>query len=120
MHGIYWMKYRVDYIPSFAKDFKKLSKRYKTLKQDYKRLIEVLENCSNPKELGKTLGKDCYKMRLKNSDNHKGKSAGYRVIYFYVDSDFTITLLSIYSKSDIANIDESEIDKRVSEKLAKL
>jgi len=56
-----------------------------------------------------------YKIRLKNSDNQKGKSGGYRVIYFVIDNDKLITLLSIYSKSDLENINENEIDKKILE-----
>jgi len=37
-------------------------------KNDYKKLLEVLSNSDNPKEIGISIGKNCYKIRLKNSD----------------------------------------------------
>ena len=92
------MNYKIESIPSFKTELKKLSKKYRNLKNDYKFLLETLSTSNNPKEIGISLGKNCYKIRLKNSDNSKGKSAGYRVIYFVIENDELITLLSIYSK----------------------
>ena len=108
------MSYEIKYINSFRKDLKKLAKRYKNIKKDYEKLLFLLSN-NNPKEIGTSIGHHCYKLRLKNSDIQKGKSGGYRVIYFYIE-DNIITLISIYSKSDLANIDENEIIERLKEK----
>ena len=108
------MSYEIKYINSFRKDLKKLAKRYKNIKKDYEKLLFLLSN-NNPKEIGISIGHHCYKLRLKNSDIQKGKSGGYRVIYFYIEDD-TITLISIYSKSDLANIEENEIIERLKEK----
>ena len=83
------------------------------INKDLSKLREVF-NFSNPKELGISIGKNCYKYRLKNSDNQKGKSGGYRVIYFYISGD-TITLISIYSKSELENIEDSDIIERLKE-----
>jgi len=107
------MNYNISYIPSFQKDLKKLSKKYRSIKKDYERLLSILSE-SNPKELGISIGKNCYKYRLKNSDNQKGKSGGYRVIYFYISGD-TITLISIYSKSEIENIEDNDVIDRLKE-----
>ena len=43
-------------------------------------------------------------MRLKNSDSQKGKSGGYRLIYWIVSPE-VIVLLDIYSKSDQSDIE---------------
>ena len=107
------MSYKIKYVFSFKKDLKKLSKKYKSIKKDYAFLLQTLST-NNPKEIGTSIGKNCYKFRLKNSYNQKGKSGGYRVIYFYIDGD-TITLLSIYSKSEIENISDDEIIERLKE-----
>jgi mRNA-degrading endonuclease RelE of RelBE toxin-antitoxin system len=53
-----------------------------------------------------------FKVRVKNSDIQKGKSAGYRLIY-QVETPIKITLLTIYSKSDQSNIDAKEIEQIV-------
>ena len=47
-------------------------------------------------------------MRLKNSDSQKGKSGGYRLIYWIVSPE-VIVLLDIYSKSDQSDIEVDEI-----------
>lgn len=44
-----------------------------------------------------------YKVRLKNSDSQRGKSGGYRVIYYLETEDQTV-LLTIYSKSDQSDL----------------
>jgi len=49
-----------------------------------------------------------FKVRVKNSDIQKGKSAGYRLIY-QVESTTSILLLTIYSKSDREDISPNEV-----------
>ncbi|WP_245939826.1 type II toxin-antitoxin system RelE/ParE family toxin [Stenomitos frigidus] len=53
-----------------------------------------------------------FKVRVKNSNIQKGKSAGYRIIY-QVETPAKITLLTIYSKADQSNIDAKEIEQIV-------
>lgn len=48
------------------------------------------------------------KVRIRNSDTQKGKSGGYRLIY-WTDSAKLIVLLDIYSKSDQTDIEVNEI-----------
>lgn len=63
--------------------------------------------------MGTELGNNTYKARIKNSDNNKGKSAGYRIITYAVDEDFKIYLVTIYSKSEQENIIDIELKKLV-------
>lgn len=114
MLGIYLMNCSIVAVDTFKIELKKLSKKYKNLKSDYKRLLEILSR-SNPKDISIHLGKNCYKIRLQNSDNNKGKSSGYRIVYLYLENDLNIILLSIYSKSDLENISEQEIDSKIVE-----
>ena len=95
------MNYKVKILETAKKDIKKLYKKYKNIKNDMIRLIELLEN--NPKK-GIHLGKSFYKIRIKNSDNLKGKSGGYRVIYYLIYENDEVWILKVYSKSDIDNI----------------
>ena len=93
-------------IPEFDKNVKKLSKRYKNIKNDLIQLvIELQENPS----LGIPLFNSCYKIRLANSSVPTGKSKGFRVITYYIDDSNDIYLISIYSKSDKENISDTEI-----------
>lgn len=49
-----------------------------------------------------------FKVRIKNSSIHKGKSGGYRVIYYLKTSD-QILLVTMYSKSDQSDITAAEV-----------
>jgi hypothetical protein len=91
----------------FEKSFKKLFKKDKHLIKSLEELINHLKE--NP-SLGVKLTDNRYKIRLKNSSNNKGKSAGYRVITYTKIKD-TIILVYIYSKSDLENISEKKIDE---------
>ena len=100
------MSYKVVTIKAFDDNAKKLSKKYPSLKNDLSELIEKLE-----KEpfTGISLGHGCYKIRLKIRSKGKGKSGGGRVItYVYIVAE-TVFLLSIYDKSDIADMEDHEL-----------
>ena len=97
--------YKTDY---FAKLVKKLSKKYPSIEND---IDDFLDKIDDIKDLGVVLGQNLYKVRLKNTDNNKGKSGGYRLISYLLLKEKELTLLYIYSKSDIANIKETDLDK---------
>ena len=71
------MNYKIKVYRCFEKEVKKLSKRYKSLKQDLLALsAELLEN----PEKGVDLGNGLHKVRMSISSKGKGKSAGARII----------------------------------------
>ena len=100
------MNYKVKILETAKKDVKKLYKKYKSIKKDLLNVIEILEK--NPQS-GIHLGKNFYKIRIKNSDNTKGKSGGYRVIYYLIDENAEVWILKVYSKSDIDNLPDEYI-----------
>ena len=51
---------------------------------------------------------DLFKVRIKNSDARRGKSGGYRIIY-YLKTEDHIILVTIYSKSDKPDVPATEI-----------
>jgi hypothetical protein len=51
---------------------------------------------------------EVYKVRARNSDASKGKSGGYRLIY-YVKSDSEVVLITVYSKTEQTDIAPEEI-----------
>lgn len=53
-----------------------------------------------------------FKVRLKNSNIQKGKSGGYRVIY-YLKTAQGIILATIYSKSDISDVSNEIIEEAI-------
>ena len=99
----------VLYSSDFIKSAKKIAKRYKSLKNDLKTFTNSLED--NPRQ-GTELFTNVYKIRIKNSDNHKGKSAGYRIITYLITQD-EILLVNIYSKSDIPNLSDEDINMTI-------
>ena len=95
------MKYEVLLTEDFKRYFKRLFKKYPTLKSDLFQVIETLE--TNPKE-GIHLGNNLFKIRLAIKSKNKGKSGGARVIYFMVANDLEIYLIHIFDKSEFENI----------------
>ncbi len=104
------MSYKLIPSDEFKKNLKSLSKRYKNIKQDIELLANELEK--NP-FLGIGLGNNTYKVRIKNSNNNKGKSAGYRVITYIVDEEYKIYLVTIYSKSEKDSIMDIVLKKLI-------
>ena len=101
------MNLQIISLKTFTKQVKKLHKKYKKLPNDLKILKKEL--FIDPKA-GIELGKGCYKIRLANSSVPTGKSAGFRVIYYFLEEETnTIYLMSIYSKKDLENISDSQI-----------
>jgi mRNA-degrading endonuclease RelE of RelBE toxin-antitoxin system len=94
----------------FRRESKYLYKKYISLANEVAELIEELKK--NP-QMGTPIGRSCYKICLKISSKNTGKSGGARVItYVYVEGK-TVTLLSIYDKSEQENILDAEIKKRL-------
>ncbi len=95
---------QVDLTRRFKKDLQSLVKRYRRIRSDLQPLIEQLQRGELPGSLIAGINYTLFKVRLKNSDIQKGKSAGYRVIYYLKTSD-RIILVTIYSKSDTSDVD---------------
>lgn len=100
------MKFNALTTSDFKKDFKRLLKKYKSLKTEVAVLIDSLEE--NP-TLGTPLGNDCYKIRLSIKSKGKGKSGGARVITCVKIVDKNVFLLTIYNKSEKENITDKEL-----------
>jgi len=100
------MNLNIKTLSCFDKDVKRLFKKYKQLPNDLKVLNkELLEN---PKS-GIELGNRCYKIRLANSSIPTGKSGGFRIIYYHIDTNENLYLMSMYSKNELENIDDKII-----------
>jgi mRNA-degrading endonuclease RelE of RelBE toxin-antitoxin system len=93
----------------FKKKLKELRKKYRSIKEDIKPLIQQLESGETPGARISGNKYPVYKTRVKNSDNKKGQSGGYRVIY-YTKTPEAILLTTIYSKSERENISNREIE----------
>ncbi len=104
------MSFRILTTLEFEKEIKRLTKKYPSLKKDYSLLLESLEQ--NPSQ-GVSLGNNIYKIRLLISSKGKGKSGGARVITYLKIVNKELVLVSIYDKSDRANISDKEIKGRL-------
>lgn len=93
----------------FQKDLKQLAKRYRSIRKDLDPLIAQLKKGDLVGDQLVGLNREVFKVRLTNSDIRKGKSAGYRVIY-YIKTKASIVLITIYSKSDLSDISKQFIE----------
>jgi len=94
----------VEFTPEFKRNLRALAKKYRNIRSDIQPVIDRLQ-------AGETIGDQVagtdytiFKVRVKNSNIQKGKSSGYRMIY-YLKTPSKIILVTIYSKleqSDIA------------------
>lgn len=91
--------------PEFEREFKRLSKKYHSLVDDYAQLLEDLEK--SPLQ-GTSLGMGTRKVRMGVDSKGGGKSGGMRVITYTViqkSADIMeLTLLYIYDKSEMDSI----------------
>ena len=94
---------QIELTPRFQRDLRTLGKRYRNIRNDIQPVIEQLQAGELPGDRIPGMEYEIFKVRIKNSDIQKGKSAGYRAIYYLKTSD-SIVLVTIYSKSDISDI----------------
>ena len=113
------MSVRIITTENFRREAKKLIKKYRSLKGELSGLAEEL--VEDPRK-GVHIGKDVYKIRLAVKSKGRGKSGGLRIITFvqFVIEDLNseeldVYLLSIYDKSDFANISDNLLKHLIKE-----
>lgn len=92
------MTTKVEFAPHFLKDLKRLKRKYSHVTAVVEELVSALENGEHPGDKIPNVGYDVHKVRLKNPSAGRGKSGGFRVIYYVQLADLII-LVTIYSKS---------------------
>ena len=88
----------------FAKEAKRLAKKYPSFKQDYKDFLVSIKN--NPLQ-GDEITKNIRKIRMAIKAKGKGKSGGARVITFNVLTDVEyghVVFLLLYDKEDASTV----------------
>jgi len=101
--------------PEFKKDLKPLLKKYRTLKESILALEESL--IENP-YLGESYGHGIYKVRMADESKGKGKSGGFRVLYYHLsktDQGIEMLLLNIFDKSAASTIKKADAVKLLKE-----
>lgn len=94
--------------PTFNRNIRTLAKKYRSIRSDVQPIIEQLESGELPGEQIQGTNYTVFKLRVRNSNIQKGKSGGYRLIY-YLKTATGIILLTIYTKSEQADIAAAEI-----------
>ncbi len=94
---------RVVFSPEFTQNFKHLQKRYRRIRSDLHSLFDQLKQGKTPGDQISGVGYTVYKVRIQNSDAKRGKSGGYRAIYYLQMVD-QVVMITIYSKSDQSDI----------------
>ena len=88
----------------FAKEAKRLAKKYPSFKQDYKDFLVSIKN--NPLQ-GDEITKNIRKIRMAIKAKGKGKSGGARVITFNILTDIEnghVVFLLLYDKEDASTV----------------
>lgn len=104
----------VGYTPQFKRDLKRLHKKYRSVDRDIETLIEQLQSGETPGDQVQGAGYTVYKVRLRSSDLARGKSGGYRAIY-YIRTPERIILVTLYIKTEQSDINPDEIKRLIDE-----
>lgn len=107
----------VIFAQAFLNDLKHLKKKYRHVVDDVDLLVERLQKGETPGDQVPNVGYIAYKVRVKSSDLTKGKSGGFRVIY-YLQTSADRILLTIYIKSERTDISPNEIANIIREILS--
>lgn len=101
------MSCKLYVFPSFEKEVKRLSKRYKSIKTD---LINLQNELAKDPAMGTDLGGGLRKVRMAITSKGVGKSGGARVITVVIaDIKDALGLLYIYDKSERSTIKGKEL-----------
>lgn len=105
---------QVEAAPTFNRNLRTLAKKYRSIRNDIQPVIAQLERGELPGDQISGIGYEVFKLRVRNSDIQKGKSGGYRLIY-YVKTATGIILLTIYTKSEQEDIAADDIRSVIAE-----
>ncbi|MDZ4765680.1 MAG: type II toxin-antitoxin system RelE/ParE family toxin [Chloroflexota bacterium] len=106
---------RVIFIPKALRALRSLKKRYRHADEDVETLLIQLRRGETPGD--RVQGVDpsiVYKARLPNRDAARGKSGGYRVVYYSRTAE-TLFVLGIYSKSDQSDLEVALVRQLIAE-----
>jgi mRNA-degrading endonuclease RelE of RelBE toxin-antitoxin system len=102
------MPTRVELSGLFRRKLKRLTRKYPQTANEVDKLTIQLEADQRPGDPLQGLGYEAYKVRLKNPSARKGKSGGFRVIYYVRVAEHVI-LLTIYTKTEQEDISADDV-----------
>ena len=97
-----------------ALETRALSKRYHYIRSDIEPILEKLQSGIFIGDQIPRTGYTLYKVRIGNRDAQRGKSGGYRLIY-YLRTPQSVILITIYSKSEQSDISTAEVRRIIRE-----
>ncbi|MFO7663364.1 MAG: type II toxin-antitoxin system RelE/ParE family toxin [Chloroflexota bacterium] len=98
----------IRFTPEFKRNLRALAKRYRHIRSDLEPVLNQLRNGEAPGDQIPGTGYTLYKVRIRNSDARRGKSGGYRIIY-YIQTPTNVVLITLYSKSDQSDVSADEV-----------
>jgi mRNA-degrading endonuclease RelE of RelBE toxin-antitoxin system len=104
----------VLYTPEFKRNVRALVKKYRHIQEDVKPVIEQIQRGEFIGDQIQGSGYTVFKVRIRNSGLSRGKSGGYRVIY-YLKTATAVILVTIYSKTEQSDISAATIKKILAE-----
>lgn len=110
------MTIRIETVRKFDNDLKRLRRKYPRINNELNDLVDQLKAGHQPGDKIPNVERDVYKVRLRNPSAKKGKSGGFRVIYYVRVADYLI-LLTIYSKSEQTDITPEQIRRIIDEEV---
>ncbi len=108
------MPTQVKNLAIFDRQLERLEKKYPRTLDTVLSLVDELEQDARPGERVQGTGYAVYKTRLPNLAARRGKSGGFRIIY-YVQLRDSVILLTIYSKTEQTDISVRELRQLVRE-----
>jgi len=98
----------VRFTPEFKRNLHTLAKKYRHIRADVQPVIEQLQAGNLPGARVPGVGVPIFKVRVRNRDAVKGKSGGYRLLY-YLQTTTEVILVTLYSKSEQSDISAADI-----------
>ncbi len=104
----------IRFTPEFKRNLRALAKRYRNIRSDIEPVLNQLQSGDLVGDQVPRVGYTLYKVRIRNRDAQRGKSGGYRMIY-YLRTPEQIILITLYSKSDQSDISAGEVRRIIHE-----
>ncbi len=95
----------------FAQTSKKLKKKYPHIKDDLIPLVKKLRQGILEGDRLQGFEGNIYKVRVASSDQKRGKSGDFRIVYYAITEDEEINLIFIFPKASQANLTPDQIKK---------
>jgi len=99
----------IRFTSEFKRNLRALAKKYRHIRSDIQPIINEIGNGNFiGNQIPGTKEYVIFKVRVKNTDIRKGKSSGYRFIY-YLKTYNDIFLITLYSKNEQSDISSEQL-----------